>query len=69
MSEIDQQLRGMTVNERLAYFGLIEAFDSAVACRQIEPVVFVLRQARFSDRQALETAQAILSNPSHYGFT
>ena len=68
MSEIDQRVSGMTVNERLAHFGLFKALDSAVASRQIDSVVSVLRKAHLSDRQALETAQAILSNPSHYGF-
>jgi hypothetical protein len=68
MSEIDQKIPGMTVNERLAHFGLFEAFDAAVASRQLDSIVSVLRQARLSERQALESAQAILSNPAHYGF-
>ena len=66
MTDIDQ-IAGMTVNERLSHFGLFEAFDSAVASRKLSAVVGVLLQAKLTDKQARETASAILKNPSHYG--
>ncbi|WP_159680525.1 hypothetical protein [Luteimonas sp. 9C] len=65
MSEIDQ-IGGMTVNERLAHFGLFVAFDSAVASRDLSAVVRVLQQAKLTDQQAQQTAAAVFANPTHY---
>ena len=61
------QIAGMTVNERLAHFGLFDEFDAAVASRQLETVIAVLRLARLSETQAHETASAVLANPGFYG--
>ena len=63
----NDQIAGMTVNERLLHFGLFEAFDSAVATREILAVVAVLQRAKLTDQEAHETASAILANPSYYG--
>ncbi|MDR2013682.1 MAG: FAD binding domain-containing protein [Rhodanobacter sp.] len=62
------QAAGMTVNERLSHFGLLDAFDSAVSSRNLTAVIAVLRQTKFTDMQAHETATTILSNPAYYGF-
>lgn len=61
------QIAGMTVNERLSHFELFEAFDSAVASRNLSAVVSVLLQAKLSEKQAHETASTVLANPSFYG--
>lgn len=63
----DDQIAGMTVNERLAHFALFNDFDSAVKSRNISAVIAVLQRANLSDEQAQEAAAAILSNPSYYG--
>lgn len=67
MSDIDN-IAGMSVNERLFHFGLLQAFDSAVDTRQIAEIVRVLLLAKFTDAEAQETASAIIANPSFYGF-
>jgi hypothetical protein len=69
LTDIDQ-IAGMTVNERLlhfGHFGLFEAFDSAVASRELLAVVAVLRKAMLTEQQAHDTASAVLANPSYYG--
>lgn len=66
MSDLDY-IAGMTVNERLYHFGLIEAFDTAVESRQLSSVVEVLRRAKLTEYQAQETASSVLANPSFYG--
>jgi hypothetical protein len=62
-----EYIAGMTVNERLAHFGLFQAFDSAVETRQLSAVVEVLRRAKLTETEAQETATAVLANPSFYG--
>ena len=57
----------MTVNERLSYFGLFDEFDSAVSVRDLQTVVSVLVRAKLTPSQALDTATAVLNNPSNYG--
>jgi NhaP-type Na+/H+ and K+/H+ antiporter len=53
----------MTVNERLAHFDLLHAFDSAVASRDFAAIFAVLRQAKLTDQQARQTATEVLANP------
>jgi hypothetical protein len=66
---LNQQLvDGMTVNERLCHFGLMDQFDSAAKSRNVPAMEQVLLQARFSATQAKETALAVASNPKRYGY-
>ncbi len=58
---MDNCIAGMTVNERLAHFGLFEAFDAAISSRDFFAVASVLQQAKFTDEQAFETATAVLA--------
>ena len=58
----------MTVNERLVHFGLVAAFDAAVASGNLVEVVRVLEQAQLTASQAQETASAVLRHPERYGF-
>ena len=59
---MDKFVAGMTVNERLAHFGLVESFDAAISSRDFSSVVSVLQQAKLTDEQAFETATAVLAN-------
>jgi hypothetical protein len=68
MDPDSEAIEGMTVNERLSHFGLLDSFDAAVRSRQSVSVVNVLLQARFTEKQAHQTADTILSNPGFYGF-
>jgi hypothetical protein len=64
----EQELEGMTVNERLFHLGLMHRFDVAASNREVEAMVQVLLQAQFSETQALATAQAVAANPQRYGY-
>jgi hypothetical protein len=66
MDEIE--LRGMTVNERLFTLGLTAEFDNAAYARDREDLIAVLAKARFTNEQALQTVESLLSNPAKYGF-
>ena len=63
-----QSLEGMTVNERLYHFGLIDRFDAAARSGDVLTMVQVLLQAQLSPAQASETTQAIVANPKRYGY-
>ena len=64
----DQELGGMTVNERLFVCGLIDRWDAAVNSRKREEMIAVLREVAFTQDQAAETTDALLANPTKYGF-
>ena len=64
----DTDVRAMTVNERLAYFRLFDALDTAVASRRLSDVTEVLLEAKLTVEQANQTAIAILDNPAKYSF-
>jgi hypothetical protein len=59
---------GMTVNERLAVAGLMQAFDKAVMARDRSAAIAVLRQVELSDEQAASTTDTIFANPSRYDY-
>ena len=59
---------GMTVNERLYEAGLMKSFDKAVRRRNRAEIVEVLLQVELSPEQAAETTDAILSDPTRYGY-
>jgi len=58
-----QSIEGMTVNERLFHFGLIDRFDAAAKARDTTAMTLVLVDARFSEEQAAQTAQTVAENP------
>jgi hypothetical protein len=68
MDQNDPHVAGMTVNERLVHFGLMEELDAAVRTRQISSIIEVLLRAQLSEMQAHQTAKAIVATPKRYGF-
>lgn len=54
------EVRGMTVNERLWFFGLLPEFDAAVESRSRSGIENVLRAAHLSEEQAVQTAASLL---------
>lgn len=59
---------GMTTNERLGYFGLLEDFERSAKARDRDGMIAALQGAKF-DRQAAEgIADGTLANPAMYGF-
>jgi hypothetical protein len=66
MDQDDPHVAGMTVNERLVHFGLMEQFDAAVRTRQVSSIVEVLLRAQLSETQARQTAKAVIAAPKRY---
>jgi hypothetical protein len=64
----ESDIAGMTVNERLAHFGLFADFESAVRARDKSAVIAVLLKARFTVEQAEYTATTLLHAPYRYGY-
>ena len=60
----DQELSGMTVNERLVACGLLSRWDDAVRRRHREDMVAVLRDVALSQDEAARVTDAVLKNPS-----
>lgn len=58
----------MTVNERLAAAGLLAQFDAAINRGARQAAVDVLRRVDLDASQAVGTVDAILANPSMYGY-
>jgi hypothetical protein len=57
----EAEIRSMTVNERLWFFGLFEEFSAAVASKRQGAIEGVLLAAHFSEKQAEQTAAAVVS--------
>ncbi len=64
----ESSVKGMTVNERLHHFGLVDRFDVAARSRDVPAMVHVLLEAQFSEAQASQTARAVAANPKRYGY-
>jgi hypothetical protein len=64
----DQELGGMTVNERLVMCGVIDKWDDAVRRRSRAEMIAVLRGVAMTEDQATQTSDAVLQNPKKYGF-
>jgi len=67
MSDTNSGIQGMTVNERLFYFGLLEEFDKAATARDSKQMASLLIQVHFTPAQAEHTIQILLANPAIYG--
>ena len=59
-------LSGMTVNERLFNLGLMERWDEAVAARDREAMLAIMRECEVDPPE--QTVDPILANPAMYGF-
>ena len=63
-----EELKGMTVNERLYVCGLFDEWDNAVKNRDKNEMINILTKVALSEEQAIETTNATLKNPKKYGF-
>lgn len=61
-------LSGMTVNERLFARGLLDQFDAAARRRDRDAMRHLLREVELSEVDACGCVDAILANPSRFGF-
>ena len=59
---------GMTLNERLFAARLLGQWDAAIGAGQREDAIALLKQVEMSEEGAAATVDAVLSNPSNYGF-
>lgn len=59
---------GMTVNERLYSFGLMDQFDSAIQRRDEAKAISILMEAELNAQSAKETVEAIMKSPGEYGY-
>ena len=64
----DDELSGMTVNERLFVTGRMTAFERAALSRDRQGMIDILMRVAFSQPSAAATTDAILANPSKYGY-
>ena len=64
----DEELRGMTVNERLYACGLSDRWEAAAHERNPKEMIQVLLLVALSEDQAKHTVDAVLENPKTYGF-
>tara|TARA_R110002049_G_scaffold96479_1_gene236147 strand:- start:405 stop:620 length:216 start_codon:yes stop_codon:yes gene_type:complete len=64
----DEELRGMSVNERLFHCGLLNGFDDAARRRDRTLMIELLMQAAATREQAEGTVDTTLRNPEKYGF-
>ena len=63
----EQDIEGMTVNERLFHFGLVGRFDDAARARDVPAMMHILLQAQLSEEQAQFTANTVAADPGYYG--
>ena len=64
----DEELSGMTVNERLVSCGVLDKWDDAVRRRSRAEMIEVLRSVALTEQQAAHTTDTVLQNPKQYGF-
>lgn len=58
----------MTVNERLVTAGLLPQFDAAIDAEDRHRAIELLVQVAMSQDTATTTVDAVLANPSKYGY-
>ena len=63
-----EELKGMTVNERLFSCELFDEWDMAVKNRNKKEMINILTKVELTQEQAIETTTTVLENPEKYGF-
>jgi hypothetical protein len=63
----DNELGGMTVNERLVLCDLLDNWDAAVGKRDREEMIAILCQVALTQELAAYTTDTVLKNPAKYG--
>lgn len=62
----DEELGGMTVNERLFACGVLDEWDDAVRRRSRAEMIEILRTVALTEHQAAQSADTVLQNPKQY---
>ena len=63
-----EELKGMTINERLFVLKATESFDVAIKSKNSKAAIEILEQCGLSYSSALETVSSIFKNPERYGY-
>ncbi|HAW76608.1 MAG TPA: hypothetical protein DCW74_12845 [Alteromonas australica] len=63
-----EELKGVTINERLFALKVTESFDAAIKSKNCKAAIEVLEQCGLSYSSALETVSSIFKNPKRYGY-
>lgn len=69
VSRQDPGFGGMTVNERLFMAGLLPQFDAAIDAEDRHRAIEWLVQVEMTPDSASATVDAVLANPSNYGYS
>ncbi|WP_454108776.1 hypothetical protein [Leifsonia shinshuensis] len=68
MSDSHANYSAMTVNERLFAAGLLGLWDRAINRGDREKAIEILGQVQMDQRSASQKVDAVLTNPSKYGY-
>ena len=63
-----EDLKGMTVNERLFALKTFDAFDKAIKSNDTNTAIKILEQCGLTYPSAIETITSILNDPERYGY-
>ena len=64
----DDELSGMTINERLFACDLFGRWDAAAKAQHREEMIAILRQVALTKEQASWSVDTMLADPAKYGF-
>jgi len=64
----DEELAGMTVNERLWNCDLFEQWQEAVLLRNRAEMITILGQVGIPPEKAAHTVDSVLADPKKFGF-
>jgi hypothetical protein len=65
---MDDQLRGMNVNERLFEAGLLDQWDKAARVRDGAAMIELLVRVAISPTGAERIVSTVLANPDYFGY-
>lgn len=68
MASVGSKYDAMTVNERLFDAGLLAEFDAAIDSGDRSSAIALLMRVAMTETSAAETVDAVLANPSRYGY-
>ena len=63
-----EDLKGMTLNERLFALKAFDAFDKAIKSNDTNSAKKILEQCGLTYSSAIETIKLILNDPERYGY-
>lgn len=63
----DSDVRGMTANERLSHFGLLDAFDRATVKGDRTEMIALFHRVHIPSPDADRSVDIILADPTRYG--